>query len=346
MVYEVFEYGVSSRVPLHVEANDKEEEYLLGDVVGVGAKIREWRRFNEVGGPFRRFEDEDILKWRDRVYVDLYEWPDVTTVIEEATSRFEAEVRKYIHDRFIVCKILGPTETAEAFFSPPQSKRAKELGQIAHRFDFSLFLKLNYKEAVRIYDRISYYILELVKSCSELDFVDAVRIADDVCWYRGPLYPPQFVKEKYVTVHRMLANSIKRRGKYAIIHTDGDITRDNLAMELASTYDALHPLDLCPKSTVEAAYKWINRIVSLRKMLTSMNLKVVFFTGLPIDIVFNDSVLVSEVVNLVRYLLELHGRQNIVIATTHRPYPGRSYKEELPRRKILAVREFLLKFRV
>ncbi|RLE57168.1 MAG: hypothetical protein DRJ40_02285 [Thermoprotei archaeon] len=341
VVYEVFERGEGAWIPMHVESDSKDEEYFLGDVVGIGAKIREWRRYNSIGGPFRRFENESLTDWCSRVYCDSYPWPSTDDVVNEAVTTFLAEARRYSSEKFIICKILGPTETAEAFFAPPQSSRARELGQIYHRFDFALYLKLRYSEATKIYDRIASYILELVKACAELDIVDAVRIADDVCWYGGTLYNWDFVRDKYLYWHRLFANAIKRRGKYAILHTDGDITRNNLVRELASIYDALHPLDLCPKSTVDAAYRWVGRIIEVRKLLSDLSKRTVFFTGLPIDLIFNDSIVVSELTKLVEYFLKMHGKRDLVIATTHRPYPGRSYSEDLPRKKVQAVRELL-----
>jgi len=64
----------------------------------------------------------------------------------------------------------------------------------------------------------------------------------------------------------------------------------------------------------------------------------VFFTGIPIDLIFSDNISKEDISKIVTTLLRKHGKKGIVLATTHSPYPGRSYKEPLARSKINVAR--------
>ena len=334
LVCRVFEGLEVPRIPLHVESDSKEEEAALGDVVGVGAKFREWRSFYEAGGPFARRSGEKLLEWADRVEVDSYDWPDVSEVVDEGVKSFESRAREHSGTKFIIYKVLGPTETAESFFAEGVRERRLE-GQVLHRYGFAVFLKLRPERAAAIYDKIAEYVLELAKAGAELDYVDAVRIADDCASYGGPLYPPEFLEEKYARWHEEFARAVERRGKYPVLHCDGDLRKVGIAGHLSRVYRGLHPLDLSPKSTLKDALEWVEAVAEFRERAG----EAVFFTGLPVDLIFEDSVGVEEFAKVPGKLLELHGPEGIVLATTHSPYPGRSYGEPLPRRKIERIRE-------
>ncbi len=335
LVYRVFDGVEVPRVPMHVESDDKDEEFAFGDVVGIGAKIMAWRKFYVEGGPFRRLDGEKIADWINRIDIDSYEWPSIGDVVADAVKLFKKTAVKYGGKRFVLFKVLGPTETAESFFAPP-TKRA---GQIYHVFGFAMLLKLRPRVAYELYDRISRYLLELVKAGAELDFVDGVRVADDVADYRGLLYPRKFVEEKYLVWHRELASAIRNRGKYPIMHNDGNLVKAGVFKQLTSIYRGIHPLDFTPKATVSDALKWIKLIINARRLCGE---GIVFFTGIPVDLVFNDMVSVNDIVGVVSEFIKEHGSRYLVLATTHSPYPGRSYREVLPRAKIEGVRKYIL----
>ena len=331
LVYRVFEHKETPRVPVHIESDDKAEEFRFGDIVGIGAKIMSWREFYVHGGPFRKSEDESLLKWIERIDIDAYEWPEIDSVVDEAVNYYKEKAEKYKDLRFMMFKVLGPTETAESFFAPP----ARSKNQIFHTFSFAVLIKFRPKIAYALYDRISEYILELVKAGSEMDSVDAIRIADDVADYRGSLYPRTFVKEKYLYWHKQFTLAICKRGKIPILHSDGNLVKAGIFEDLITIYRGLHPLDFRPKSTVHDALSWIDEIIKARKICRA---NVVFFTGIPIDLVFSDNISKEDIGKIVTVLLRKHGKKDIVLATTHSPYPGRSYKEHLVRSKIDIIR--------
>ncbi|MEM4805939.1 MAG: hypothetical protein QXX25_07635, partial [Thermofilaceae archaeon] len=342
LVRAVFEGLEPERPALHVESDDKGFEASVSDALGAGVRVGGWRSFFEVGGPFRRLEGEGLGAWLDRVRADAYDWPDPGEAAEAAVRGFLERVKGLAEGRFLILKVLGPTETAEGFFAPPSGGRGWELGQVLHRYGFGSLYVLRRGEALRIYERIAGVILEVVKAGAELDAVDAVRVADDAATYSGPSYSWSFYEEAYLPWHERIASAVRRAGKYAILHCDGDLRKGGLLERLARLYDGLHPLDLSPKSTPAEALKWVGEVVEARRIAGDA----VFFTGAPVDLVFNDSVGVEDFLRVPLRLLEVHGPRRLVVATTHSEYPGRSYREELPRRKVLALREALLRRRV
>jgi len=338
LVEMVFEGLEPPRTPLHVESDDKRFEASISDIVSAGAKIGEWRAFYRLGGPFHRLESESVGEWVDRIELEEYEWPDVSRVVEEALTSFTSRIRGLSEGKFIMFKILGPTETVEAFFISPQEGAHARLGQVAHRFSFGVLYTLDEGKARRVYERVASYILEVVKAGSELEWIDAVRVADDALTYSGPAYSLRFLEELYFPWHSRFSRAVHKRGKYFILHCDGDVRKKGFMERLLTMYDGLHPLDLSPKSTLEDSAKWVLEVANLRKLVDE---DIVFFTGIPVDLIFNDDVGVCEVVEIPLLLLRMHGSRSLVIATTHSEYPARSYSEELPRRKVEAIREAL-----
>ncbi|RLE90329.1 MAG: hypothetical protein DRJ49_00085 [Thermoprotei archaeon] len=333
LVIKVFEGEGEEVVPLHIESDCKNEEALLGDIVGVGAKVVEWRKFYRKGGPFARRPHEKLSVWINRVNLEEYEWPEVDEVVRYAVEVFEERAKKYSESKFIVYKVLGPTETSESFFTRGLSRIRTSLNQVVHEFGFATFLLLNVKKACKLFNKISRYVLELIKAGAEIEYVDAVRVADDVATYGRLLYPQWFIKEHYLKWHKEFSRVIKKSGKYAILHCDGDILINSLR-EIFRIYDGIHPLDLRPRFSTKDARRWINSIVRAREIVGS---RVVFFTGIPIELLFNDSIGVEDIYDIVRMFLETHGREMLILATTHSNYPGRSYKEPLVMRKLEAI---------
>jgi len=341
LVARVFEGAEPERPPLHVESDDKALEAELSDALGVGVRIADWRSFFERGGPFRRLEGEPLGSWLERVDASGYEWPDPAEAAASAVEGFLRRVRGLAEGKFVVLKVLGPTETAEGFFAPPRGGRGEALGQILHRFGFGAFYTLRRGRALEVYERIARVILEVVKAGAELEVVDAVRVADDAATYAGPSYPRSFYEEAYLPWHRRFAEEVRRRGKYAILHCDGDLRKGGLLAELSRIYDGLHPLDLAPKSTPAEALRWAREVAEARGVAGGA----VFFTGAPVDLIFNDGVGVGDFVRVPLELLREHGPRLLVVATTHSEYPGRSYREELPWRKVLELRRVLRAWR-
>jgi len=337
----VFEGLEPPRPPLHVESDDKAFEASMSDALGAGVRVAEWRGFFEAGGPFHRREGEPLGSWLDRVSADAYEWPDPSEVAARAVEGFLRRVRGLAEGKFLILKVLGPTETAEGFFAPPSGERGRALGQQLHRFGFGALYALRRSEALRIYGRIAETVLEVVKAGAELEGVDAVRIADDAATYAGPTYSRSFYEEAYLPWHERFAGAIRGSGKRAILHCDGDLRKGGLLERLARLYEGLHPLDLTPKSTPAEAARWVEEVAAARGAAGSL----VFFTGAPVDLVFNDEVSVEAFLEVPLSLLKAHGPRLLVVATTHSEYPGRSYGEELPRRKVEALREALQRWR-
>ncbi len=333
LVEMVFEGLEPPRAPLHIESDDKAFESSVSDAIGAGVKIADWRSFYERGGPFRRHENEGLSGWLDRVDVGGYEWPDPADVVSSAVESFGRRIKDLVGGKFVILKVLGPTEISEAFFAEPARRRGMELGQVSHRLGFGVFYTLRRSGASELYGRIASYVLEIVKAGAELGIVDAVRVADDAAAYTGPLYGRSFYEELYFPWHRKLAGAVHKAGKWAVLHCDGDLRKGGLLGRLSQVYDALHPLDLAPKSTLGEALAWSGEVADSRVEAG----RAVFFTGVPVDLLFNDTIGIEEFLEVPRTLLRLHGRRYLVLATTHSEYPLRSYREELPRRKLEAL---------
>ena len=331
LVLMVFEEGEGPRPPLHFESSEKDLEALLSDVLLGHAWVPRWSKFFTEGGPLARMGR--LSEWIENFDVDSYDWPDVSEVVHESLSAFERDVEGRREGKFVIFEVIGPTEQCEYFLMPPQPESARRLGLARHRFDFALLYKLSPSKARDLWARVVGYVLELAKAGAELDYVDAVRIADDCASYGGPLYPPEFYEELYFPAHRALVGEVERRGKFSVLHCDGDIS--SIIGELASLYDALHPLDVRPKSTRSLALEWVRAVAELRR---DLGRGVVFFTGMPIELFMDPEIPPSSLLEVVEAYGELHGFECTVLATTHRPYPGRSFGEEGVREKVEAIR--------
>ncbi|RLF23350.1 MAG: hypothetical protein DRN15_06485 [Thermoprotei archaeon] len=325
------------RVPIHIEAGDPDIESSLGDVVAISARIRELRDF-ENGGPFARGE-MSLKRWIESLELDSFPWPEPHEVAERISRRISRLAKEYsAKGRFIMCKVLGPTETCESLCMPPRGEAGRRLGQIYHEFDYAKLVILDYTKARGMFERVYRVIREVVRAAAEIESVDAVRIADDACDYGGYLYPRRFIEELYLPRHKELAMIIRRGGKAPILHCDGDIVSSGLAERLKDYYKAFHPLDLVRKSTQHSVKVWLKRVEEAKAILKEN----AFFTGLLIELLYDDTVEVEDFVLVVGELMKRIPR-GLVLSTTHRPYPGRSVLERKVLLKINAVKSLLLK---
>lgn len=328
LVLKVFEEDEAPRPPLHFESVDKEVEARLSDVILGHGWVPQWSGFFENGGPFRR--EGSAFDWAEALDLEVYGWPPIDEVVDASVRRFEEDVRGRTEGRYVVFEVIGPTEQSEYFLMPPRPGAGRELGLSWHRFDFALLYRVKPGKAAELYSRISRYVLELVKAAAEIDYVDAVRVADDMAAYTGPIYPRGFYHELYLPWHRRFTEAVKGRGKHAILHCDGN--HMFLLAELSGLYDALHPIDFHPKSSVDDALRWAEILGEARARSGS-----VFFTGIPIDLLMDPGVGAGEILRVVGKVLDKHGSRKLVLASTHRPYPGRSYTEPHAMEKIRSI---------
>ncbi len=342
LVYMVYDYGEAPRVPVHFESIDKRHEALLSDVLLGHGWAGVWENWFVEGGPFRRLEGEGVRDWVLKLNVESgYEWPSVDEYVESCIKMFMENYRS-AGDRarglFIVFEVVGPTEYSEYSMMPRRPESGFKLDLAYHRFDFSKLLILSRSKALKLYDKIASYTLEAIKAACELDFIDAVRVADDAFTYTGLIYPKWFMENAYLKWHEKFSNEIRRRGKKAIIHTDGDLTSNDVIKRIAELYDGIHPIDVCSKSTVEASLKWVDKVCIARG---KAGWETVFHTGVPIDLLMNNDVTMKDVCRVVEYFLSKHGSRSLVLSVTHRPYPGRSFSENSVLEKVNAVRRLV-----
>jgi len=340
LVYKVYEGEEVGRSPLHFESVEKEHEAKLGDILLGHGWISLWENWFYDGGPFRRLNGESVGEWVDRLDVEAgFNWPSIDEVIESSYEGFWGNVKPFKgKDLFIVYEIIGPTEHAEYSMMPPRPESGFKYDLAYHNLDFAKLLVANRKKAIRLYDILAKYTLELAKFASELEIVDAVRVADDAFAYTGSIYPKWFMENHYLRWHRLFTNAIKHRGKKAILHCDGDVSSMNFVAKLAEIYDGIHPLDVHTKSTPESAIQWARKVANIRR---NIGWKAVFHTGISIDLVVNDNVSVEEFVKTVKFYIQQHGMKMLVLSVTHRPYPGRSFSEPLALAKVNAVRKLM-----
>jgi hypothetical protein len=324
--------GRAARIPLYFWLADPRLEAEVGDVVGVRCWF-ERLNFLEKGGPFRR-DAETRREWCDRIQPDAYAWPTPEDLITEM-DEIVAETLKVGRTKSFQLEILGPSEYSEYSCSPGKTFQGRRLDQVSHQFDFSVLTLLDPRKAEMIHERLFRLLLQVAKRATEYDAIDSVRIADDFCSYAGSIYRPDFTR---TIVRRQveLGQAIIQRGKYSVLHSDGDLTK--YLAELTQGYSGLHPLDIKSKSTLADSLDWAASLTAVRRLLPHT----VFFTGIPVDLLCNSHVSANELVETVKHVIEAVGPERLVLTTTHRPYPGWSFRDF--EAKAVAVKQFLQAF--
>jgi len=313
LVHRAFKGDDTPRVPLHLLLGDVEAESRLGDVVDIPCWFKAFNSFLDRGGPFRRGE-ATLSGWAEGLDVNSFDWPSIGSLEEETSINVEPKVGRF-RDKFTQVEFLGPTEYSESSCAPG-GMRVGDASLIRHHFDFAVLTKIAPEKADEIHRRFFEMVMEVAGSAAECDGVDSIRIADDFCDYRGPLYHPNFVERSVIPRQVELARAIRRRGKYAVLHADGDITAH--FKRLSSDFDAFHPLDLRPKPAPADARAWADDVGMLRRIYPD----VVFVSGIPVDLLCSLEVSPLELADVVGYFALKVGRRRLVLANTHRPYPG------------------------
>ena len=331
----VFDGVIPDEIPLNIELGVPEIEAQYGDVVNISCGISHFRRFYQNGGPFKRTKTS-AQKWAKGFDIHTYEWPDPKEIVRTLREQITDTVKRF-DNRFIICKVLGPTEMAEAFCASGQDKKARHSGQIQHNFDFSMLSFLNLESAGELHKRISAYISECIRIIGSLAEVDAIRIADDAFDYQGLLYPKDFIDTVYLPSHETLAALIHNAGKYSIIHCDGNILLHNFAKGLSDHYNGFHPLDLLSRSTRKDTQNWIRSLKEARNVLPES----VFFTGIPIELIYDPGISEEELCDVCRKVILTLGKRFFVLSTTHRPFPGSSIETRGAKKKLRSIRELL-----
>lgn len=321
--------GEAERIPLYFWLADPTLEAEIGDAVGARCWFAAFDSFLSEGGPFSR-EDCSTGEWLDRLDPDRYRWPSPDLLVEEA-SRIIEETVAVAPDKSCQAEFIGPTELSEYSCSPGRPTSTLGLDHVLHRFDFAALTLLRSAKADRIHREFFNLTLQVVAAAAENELVDSVRIADDFCDYRGSVYSEQFTQTILDRLSQ-LAGAVRRRGKPVVLHCDGNLLRylDRLARE----FDGLHPLDVQSKSTVPSAHVWAEKLGEIRIRAP----ETVFFTGIPIDLLCNEQVSNSEVLQVVEHVVRAAGSRYLVLTTTHRPYPGWTFEDF--REKAQAIRRF------
>jgi len=321
--------GKATEIPVYFWLGDPQLEARVGDIVGVRCWFNRLE-FLEKGGPFKRGA-ETRREWCDRIQPDEYDWPTVDDLVAEM-DQMVADTLKVNGAKSFQLEILGPTEYSEYSCSSGKTPEAKRLDQVTHQFDFSVLTILDPRKADMIHRRFFDLLLEVTRRVAEYDAIDSVRVADDFCTYGGSIYRPDFT-QTILRRQMKLGRAILEGGKYSVLHSDGDLRKYITA--LAQAYSGFHPLDVRSKSTVADAYEWATSLAELRRLLPGA----VFFTGIPVDLLCNSEVSAEELVDVVRHVIDSVGQDRLILTTTHRPYPGWSFRDF--EQKAHAVKRFL-----
>jgi len=321
--------GKATEIPVYFWLGDPQLEARVGDIVGVRCWFNRLE-FLQKGGPFKRGA-ETRREWCDRIQPDEYDWPTVDDLVAEMDQMVADTLRVGVRKSFQL-EILGPTEYSEYSCSSGKTPEAKRLDQVTHQFDFSVLTILDPRKADIIHRRFFDLLLEITRRVAEYDAIDSVRVADDFCTYGGSIYGPDFTQ---TIIHRQmkLGRAILEGGKCSVLHSDGDLRRYLTA--LTQAYLGFHPLDIMSKSTVADAHEWAASLGELRRLLP----EAVFFTGIPVDLLCNLEVSADELVDVVRHVVDSVGRDRLILTTTHRPYPGWSFRDF--EQKADAIKRFL-----
>ncbi len=301
--------GVKTRVtPLQIEIGDPFLENIYSDIITISGRISKFETFYVHGGPFSRSLNR--LSWAKKININGYQWPSKKELLMEFDKRVSVFKKLLTEtDRFRMLKMLGPTEMAEAFCASKSLNR----GFIAHSFDYSYLCWANPHAAKEIHDKLTEYIIYILENTGFIKLFEAVRIADDVFDYHGYLYPIEFINKVWRENHKRISLTIKSKGLYAVLHTDGDPSRE--AEFIEENYNGIHPLDLMPKNSYKELIEWlnlINRFIAGKKLI--------FFTGLPINFLYGDEEKFTFLKEFLIKDLSVLKNSNFILATTHRPY--------------------------
>ena len=321
--------GKGTQIPVYFWLGDPRLEARVGDIVGVRCWFNRLE-FLEKGGPFKRGA-ETRREWCNRLQPDEYDWPTAEDLVAEM-DQIVTGTLKVDGTKSFQLEILGPTEYSEYSCSSGKTPEAKRLDQVTHQFDFAVLTVLDPRKADMIHGRFFDLLLEVARRATEYDAIDSVRVADDFCTYGGSIYRPDFT-QTIIHRHMKLGKAILEGGKYSVLHSDGDL-REYLTA-LAQAYSGFHPLDIMSKSTVADAHEWAASLKELRRLLP----EVVFFTGIPVDLLCSSEVSADELVGVVRHVVDSVGRDRLILTTTHRPYPGWSFRDF--EQKADAIKRFL-----
>jgi len=330
LVIEAFR-GRANRIPIYFLLADPVKEAAIGDIVGIRCWFEAFQPFLRDGGPFGR-RGMSYREWSRRLDVECYKWPDVDHILAEVDAAI-SRVIPTIRGKFLQAEIIGPTEYSEYACSSGLSKPGRYSDEVAHQFDFAVLTHVDPSKAEDIHRRFFEIVLEAVKKAADYDEIDSIRVADDFCDYRGSIYGEAFTK-MILERQAKLSEAIKAGGKYAVLHADGNIVP--YLGGIGKAYDGLHPLDICSKSTLNAALSWSTRLQEVRRTLPHT----IFFTGLPIDLLCNNQISISDILKVVENVILNVGSERLVLTTTHRPYPGWSFKDF--EEKAYAVSRFIM----
>lgn len=310
LVYDAFEKA-NEKLPLYFMFNDHILEAKYGDIVSVRCRASFFDGFLVSGGPFRRGE-LSFSRWAETLDLSSYKWPSLSDVANEVEGKIRRIARTLNTEKFTQATLIGPTELSEYSCAPGvDSQVYVRTGMLHHRFDFAVLTVLNLKLASRLHEQFYRMVLEAARVAAESQYVDSVRIADDFCSYKGPIYKPEFTSI-ILERHRRIVDAIRSRGKYAVLHSDGDVRR--FINEL-SFFNGIHPLDIMPKTCLSHALTWINKIKDLKTGL-------VFLTGIPVELLYNTRVPVGDLRIVIDYIVKALGFKGLILTTTHRPYPN------------------------
>jgi len=312
LVYEAFE-GINEKLPIYFMLGDDALEAKYGDIVSVRCRISLFENFLIDGGPFRRGK-LNFNRWIEGIDLNSYEWPSLSDIAYEVEERIKAVAKTLNTEKFTQATLIGPTELSEYSCAPGVNSRVyARTGMLHHRFDFAALTVLDLKLASRLHEQFHRIVLEAAKTAAENQYIDSVRVADDFCSYKGPIYRPEFTNT-ILERQREIADAIKGRGKYAVLHSDGDV---RFFITRLGCFNGIHPLDIMPKTSLSYALKWISEVKNLRRRTNTT-----FLTGIPVELLYNTNIPVRDLATIIDYAVEAIGLKGLILTTTHRPYPN------------------------
>lgn len=331
LVHEAFE-KTNEKLPLYFMFNDHILEAKYGDIVSVRCRISFFEDFLVYGGPFKRGK-LGFSRWVKELDLNSYKWPSLSDVVYEVEGKIRKIAKTLSTEKFTQATLIGPTELSEYSCAP--GVNSTKTGMLHHRFDFAVLTVLNLKLASKLHEQFYRIVLEAAKTAAESQYVDSVRIADDFCSYRGPIYKPEFVNI-ILERQKKIADTIRSRGKYAVLHSDGDIRR---FISKLSFFNGVHPLDIMPKTCLSHALIWINKI---RDLKTKTNL--IFLTGIPIELLYNTRIPIGDLEVIINYVVKALGFKGLILTTTHKPYPNINL--DIAEERVKAIVKYTEKYRL
>jgi uroporphyrinogen decarboxylase len=226
--FDIYHFGVDVSPKFDPIVYREEEEYVVyRDSYGVVVKA--WRGRSGTPLPV-----EPAVRALDdfKEYIEPLLDPELPFRATSSRYPFRRDLEKAIaelqRDHFVVASILGPFEYVRHL-----------VGEGVDRI-----LRLVYRDPGMlgyIFDRVGSFLAKVSETLERLG-ADGVWVWDDLAYKNGPFISPQHYRRLVMPQHERIVQPFRRKGKPAILHTDGNV-KPLIPLFIEAGFTALQPLE-------------------------------------------------------------------------------------------------------